>query len=63
MLELIKKYTGVTYDVKGLTESELQEIIYSLEDCGRRTYNVIDWKYSAPTDTLSRKLRKLLNDK
>ena len=63
MLELLKKYTGVTYDVKGLTESELQEIIYSLDDCERRTYIYVDWRGSANTDTLASKLRKLMNDK
>ena len=63
MLELLKKYTGVTYDVKGLTESELQEIIYSLDDCERRTYKYVDWGGSANTDTLASKLRKLMNDK
>ena len=61
MLELIKKYTGVTYDLKGLTDTELSEIIYALEDTYRRNYR--DYFEFTNANTLVSRLKQLKNYK
>lgn len=58
MLELTKKYTGVTYDIKGIEEAELREIVFALEEYERRSYRDVFSYKSA--QTLSNKLKDLM---